>query len=62
MKNWARAIRAGLAEARRFGVTGIDEISSTEDVRAYQTLLGLGELTLRISTASPRCWNGRRQR
>jgi predicted amidohydrolase YtcJ len=47
------AVRAGLAEARRFGVTGIHDISSTEDVRAYQKLAAAGELTLRIYCLTP---------
>lgn len=48
-----RMIRAGMEEARRFGVTSIHDISSTEDVRAYQTLSGRGELTLRIYCITP---------
>ena len=48
-----RAIRAAMAEARRFGVTGIHDISSTEDVRAYQKLVVHGELTLRIYCITP---------
>jgi predicted amidohydrolase YtcJ len=48
-----RAIQAALAEARRFGVTGIHDISSTEDVRAYQKLATRGELTLRIYCITP---------
>ncbi|HJY88325.1 MAG TPA: amidohydrolase [Candidatus Acidoferrales bacterium] len=47
------AVRAGLAEARRFGVTGIHDISSTEDVRIYQKLAAGGELTLRIYCLTP---------
>ena len=54
-----RAINAALAEARRYGVTGIDDISSTEDVRAYQTLLARGELTLRVYCITPlQQWQG----
>jgi len=48
-----RAIRAALAEARRFGVTGIHDISSAEDVRAYQKLAASSELTLRIYCITP---------
>lgn len=48
-----RAINAALAEARRYGVTGIDDISSTEDVRAYQLLHARGELTLRVYCITP---------
>ncbi len=48
-----RAIRAALDEARRLGVTGIHDISSTEDVRAYQKLAARGELTLRIYCMTP---------
>jgi predicted amidohydrolase YtcJ len=48
-----RMVRAGMDEARRFGVTSIHDISSTEDVRAYQTLAARGELTLRIYCITP---------
>jgi len=48
-----RMIHAGMDEARRFGVTGIHDISSTEDVRAYQILAARGELTLRIYCITP---------
>lgn len=48
-----RMIRAAMNEARRFGVTSIDDISSTEDVRAYQKLAARGELTLRIYCITP---------
>lgn len=48
-----RMIHAGMDEARRFGVTSIHDISSTEDVRAYQTLATRGELTLRIYCITP---------
>ena len=46
-------IRAAMKEARRFGVTSVDDISSTEDVRAYQKLAARGELTLRIYCITP---------
>ncbi len=48
-----RMIHAAMEEARRFGVTSIHDISSTEDVRAYQTLAARGELTLRIYCITP---------
>jgi len=48
-----RMIRAAMNEARRFGVTGVHDISSTEDVRAYQMLAARGELTLRIYCVTP---------
>jgi len=48
-----RMIHAAMDEARRFGVTSIHDISSTEDVRAYQTLAARGELTLRIYSITP---------
>jgi predicted amidohydrolase YtcJ len=48
-----RDAHAGMNEARRNGVTTIQDISSTEDVRAYQTLEKRGELTLRIYSITP---------
>ncbi len=48
-----RAIKAALAEAARFGVTGVHDISSAEDVRIYQQLLARGELTTRIYCITP---------
>ena len=48
-----RMIHAAMDEARRFGVTSVHDISSTEDVRAYQTLAARGELTLRIYCITP---------
>jgi predicted amidohydrolase YtcJ len=48
-----RMIHAAMDEARRVGVTSIHDISSTEDVRAYQTLEARGELTLRIYSITP---------
>ena len=48
-----RMIHAGMDEARRYGVTSIHDISSTEDVRAYQILAARGELTLRIYCITP---------
>jgi predicted amidohydrolase YtcJ len=48
-----RAVRAALKEAARFGVTSVHDISSAEDVRLYQKLLGRGELTARIYCITP---------
>jgi predicted amidohydrolase YtcJ len=48
-----RDIRAGMREAARHGVTSIQDISSAEDFRAYQTLERRGELTLRIYSITP---------
>jgi predicted amidohydrolase YtcJ len=48
-----RMIYAAMDEARRFGVTSVHDISSTADVRAYQTLAARGELTLRIYCITP---------
>ena len=48
-----RAISAALAEARRYGVTSLDDISSFADVRSYQRLLTRGQLTSRIYCITP---------
>ena len=48
-----RAISAALAEARRFGVTSLDDISSFADVRAYQRLEARGQMTSRIYCITP---------
>jgi predicted amidohydrolase YtcJ len=48
-----RMIHAAMDEARRFGVTSVHDISSTEDVRAYQALAARGELTLRLYCLTP---------
>jgi hypothetical protein len=48
-----RAIRAAMAEARRFGVTGIHDISSASDVWIYKKLAARGELTLRVHCMTP---------
>jgi len=48
-----RAIRAALAEARRFGVTGIQDISDAATMRVYQKLLARGELTSRFYCITP---------
>ena len=47
------AIQLALAEARRFGVTSIQDISSSADVRAYQALRSKGELTSRFYCRLP---------
>jgi predicted amidohydrolase YtcJ len=47
------AIRAALAEAASHGVTGVDDISGTRDLRVYQKLLASGELTTRIYAITP---------
>ena len=47
------AIRLALMEARRFGVTSIQDMSSSADVRAYQTLKNRGELTSRFYCRLP---------
>jgi predicted amidohydrolase YtcJ len=46
------ALRA-LAEARRLGVTSIQDISSPDDFRLYQSLRNNGELTVRIYAILP---------
>ena len=48
-----RAIRQGLAEARRFGVTSFQDISHATELRIYQKLLATGELTARIYAITP---------
>jgi hypothetical protein len=48
-----RAIRSAMAEAARFGVTSVHDISSAADVRVYQQLLAHGELTVRIYCITP---------
>jgi predicted amidohydrolase YtcJ len=54
-----RAVRAAMAEARRFGITGIHDISSARDVPLYQNLAARGELTLRIYCMTPiQQWEG----
>jgi predicted amidohydrolase YtcJ len=47
------AARLALAEARRLGVTSIQDISSVADVRVYQTLKSKGELTARFYSRLP---------
>ncbi|HTK80772.1 MAG TPA: amidohydrolase [Bacteroidota bacterium] len=47
------AAQLGLAEARKFGLTGIQDISSAADVRIYQKLRDNGELTARFYSRLP---------
>jgi len=47
------AARGALAEARRFGVTSIQDISSRDDVQAYRDLLASNELTARMYCRLP---------
>ena len=47
------AIRLALAEARKLGVTSIQDISSSSDLKAYQTLEAKGELTARFYCRLP---------
>ncbi len=48
-----RAILAALAEARRVGVTSVQDLPSASEVAAYQALQQSGELTLRITCRYP---------
>jgi predicted amidohydrolase YtcJ len=47
------AARLGLAEARKFGVTSIQDVSSGSDVKVYQILRNKGELTSRFHCRLP---------
>ena len=47
------AIRGALAEARKVGLTSIQDVSSSADVRAYQILEKKGELTARFHCRLP---------
>ncbi|HWP83280.1 MAG TPA: amidohydrolase [Bacteroidota bacterium] len=47
------AARLALAEARKLGVTSIQDISSSADLRTYQTLKRNGELTARFYCRLP---------
>jgi len=47
------AARLGLAEARKHGITSIQDVSSTSDVRVYQMLKAGGELTARFHCRLP---------
>jgi len=49
-----RAVKAALAEAARFGVTGVHDMgTSAADLRVYQKLAARGELTTRILAVTP---------
>ena len=48
-----RAVQAALEEARRVGVTSIDDISGFADVRSYQRIEKSGKLTVRIYCITP---------
>jgi predicted amidohydrolase YtcJ len=47
------AARGALAEARKFGVTSVQDISSRADVQIYRALLASGELTARMYCRLP---------
>lgn len=47
------AARLGLAEARRHGVTSIQDVSSSTDLKVYQELKRRGELTARFHCRLP---------
>ncbi len=47
------AARLALAEARKFGVTSIQDVSSGSDIRVYQALRDKGELTARFHCRVP---------
>jgi predicted amidohydrolase YtcJ len=47
------AAKLGLAEARKFGLTSIQDVSSAGDVRVYQILRDRGELTSRFHCRLP---------
>jgi predicted amidohydrolase YtcJ len=44
------ALRRGLAEAARYGITGIHDNASAEDIVLYQEFRERGELSLRVNT------------
>ncbi|HEX9614309.1 MAG TPA: amidohydrolase, partial [Bacteroidota bacterium] len=47
------AVRLALAEARKFGITSIQDMSSASDLKAYQALRRSGELTARFYSRLP---------
>ncbi len=47
------AIKLALEEAKKLGLTGIHDIGTTEDLRAYQELYKRGELTIRVYLRLP---------
>ena len=52
-KEMLGAVRLALAEARKYGLTSIQDVSSTEDVRIYRLLKASGELTARMYCRLP---------
>ncbi|MFH0992393.1 MAG: amidohydrolase [bacterium] len=52
-KEMIEAVKLGLAEARKFGVTSINDVSSAADVRVYQALKAEGALTARFHCRLP---------
>jgi predicted amidohydrolase YtcJ len=44
------ALRKGLAEAARFGITGVHDNASAEDIALFQDFRERGELSLRVNT------------
>lgn len=44
------ALKRGLAEAARYGITGIHDNASAEDIALFQEFRARGELTLRVNT------------
>src|SRR5208282_5122584 len=48
-----RAIHAGLDEARRVGLTSVQDISHATEMRVYQKLLAAGQLTARFYCITP---------
>jgi len=47
------AIKLALEEAKKYGLTGIHDIGTSEDLRAYQELYKRGELTIRVYLRLP---------
>jgi predicted amidohydrolase YtcJ len=52
-REMTEAARLALAEARKYGVTSIQDVSSAADVRVYQMLRDRGELTARFHCRLP---------
>ena len=53
MEEMMEAARLALAEARKYGVTSIQDVSSAADVRVYQILRDRGDLTARFHCRLP---------
>lgn len=53
MEEMMEAARLALAEARKYGVTSIQDVSSAADVRVYQILRDHGDLTARFHCRLP---------